>query len=61
MYLLGKEGGVRNVTVRVGCHKLLFSLMYLCMYVFIYLFIYITSSYVGLQHVIQFEIKFIVP
>ena len=56
MYLLGKGGGgggVRNVTVRVGCHKLLFSL--------IYLFIYITSSYVGLQRVIQFEIKFIVP
>ena len=60
MYLLGKGGGgggVRNVTVRVGCHKLLFSLIYL----FIYLFIYITSSYVGLQRVIQFEIKFIVP
>ena len=55
MYLLGKGGGggVRNVTVRVGCHKLLFSLIYL----FIYLFIYITSSYVGLQHVIQFEIN----
>ena len=48
---------MRNVTVRVGFHKLLFSLIYL----FIYLFIYITSSYVGLQHVIQFEIKFIVP
>ena len=58
MYLLGKGGGGGGEK----CYRSSrFPQVIIFPYLFIYLFIYITSSYVGLQRVIQFEIKFIVP
>ena len=56
MYLLGKGGGGEKCYRSSRLPQVI-----IFPYLFIYLFIYITSSYVGLQHVIQFEIKFIVP